>query len=180
MPRSGQLSPENVESKTVHSSGRLRAHRRQLKVHPSSIMQRKISSGAGGCCWLGKRNPIEFWQRQERNAIDLPRTAVVSAPWLARQIQHNPENARAMRCSAPSLMTVQKMSLLRSHSLYALRNQPESDHIPISFQAARAATYGAFNCLLIDIDDVTPATSTTNGAVDFCRWPQCNELRTCR
>ena len=44
-------------------------------------------------------------------------------------------------------------------------------------QAARAATRGAVQKLLVDIDEVLPGALDDEGAVTFANGPMCDELR---
>ncbi|APD49013.1 hypothetical protein KQ302_03270 [Synechococcus sp. CS-602] len=168
MPKDVASSARKTSIKDRSPSGRLQGSE-GMKVHQVQYA-RKIDQ-ALRVLLVGKETPLILAAAEPMQSIY---RELQSYPHLARTaIQHNPETQSDAELASNARSILDELfrdELAEIHSLYALRTS-QSRTTSDLVQAARAATYGAIQLLLIDIDDVTPGTVDDDGAVTFADGP---------
>ncbi len=164
MPKDVASSARKSSIKDRSPSGRLQGSE-GMKVYQAQFA-RKIDQALRQLL-VGKETPLILAAAEPMQSIY---RELQSYPHLARTaIQHNPETQSDAELAASARTVLDDLfreELAEIHSLYALRSSQGRTTADLA-HAARAATYGAIQLLLIDIDDVTPGTVDDEGVVTF-------------
>ena len=168
MPRNVAGAARKSSIKDRSPSGRLQGSE-GMKVRQAQYA-RKIDQALRGLL-VGQEIPLILAATEPMQSIY---REIQSYPHLAgTAILHNPEVQSDDELAANARTILDELfraELAEIQSLYTLRSSQGRTTADLA-QASRAATYGAIQLLLIDIDDVTPGTIDEEGAVTFADAP---------
>ncbi|CAK6691259.1 hypothetical protein [Synechococcus sp. CBW1107] len=168
MPKDVASSAGKASIRDRSPSGRLQGSE-GMKVRQAQYA-RKIDQ-ALRLLLVGRETPLILAASEPMQSIY---REVQSYPHLARAvILENPETQSDADLAASARAILDELfrdELAEIQSLYTLRASQGRTTSDLA-QAARAATYGAIQLLLIDIDDVTPGTIDDEGTVTFADGP---------
>jgi hypothetical protein len=168
MPKDVAGAARKASIKDRSPSGRLQGSE-GMKVRQAQYA-RKIDHALRGLL-MGRETPLILAATEPMQSIY---REIQSYPHLARPaILHNPEVQSDADLAASARTILDELfrdELAEIQSLYKLRSNQGRTTSDLA-QAARAATYGAVQLLLIDIDDVTPGTIDDEGGVTFADSP---------
>lgn len=168
MPKDVSSSAGKASIKDRAPSGRLQGSE-GMKVHQAQYA-RKIDNALRALL-TGRETPLILAATEPMLSIY---REVQSYPHLTRAaIPHNPETQSDDDLAASARAILDELfrdELAEIQSLYTLRASQDRATSDLA-KVARAATYGAVQLLLIDIDDVTPGTIDDEGAVTFAGSP---------